>query len=215
LARNSVSEQTFRFLMPNSTLSPLILGFGKLDLNEKIIHGSNAKPGDHPWMVYIEVGSGSYCGGFLVDQQDVITAAHCVFDGHRPLEPVNFQVYVGAYNLDSLDTPYEVEKIHYLPDYNSSAFDYDIAVLKLRYNVTYSSKVSPICLAEEELKPHENLIAAGFGRTSSEPSPPSKILQQVGVEYIPRKIFLHSIISQVPLERNQALVNQLALSLSL
>jgi len=182
-------NKPFNFWVPNSTLSPLISGSGKLELNEKIIHGSIAKPGDHPWMVYIKYLKKGLCGGFLVDQQHVITAAHCAVSAHGPREPSNFEVYVGAYNLDSLDAPYEVEKIQHPPHYKPPAFDYDIAVLRLRSNVNYSSKVSPICLAGEELKPHENLIVAGFGWTGPIPSPSSKILQQVGVEYIPRKIF--------------------------
>ena len=128
---------------------------------------------------------------------------------HGPRDPSQFEVYIGAYNLNSLDAPYEVDKIQYPPHYNRSAYGYDIAVLRLRSNVTYSSKVSPICLAGEELKPHENLTVAGFGQTDPTPLRSSSILLEVGVEYIPRKFFWHFIINQVPLKPNQALVNQL------
>ena len=183
-------NKPFNFLFSNSALPPLISGSGKLELDGKIIHGSIAKPGDHPWMVYIKYFKRGLCGGFLVDRQHVITAAHCVVDYHGPREPSNFEVYVGAYNLDGLDAPYEVDKIQYPPHYKPSEYDYDIAVLRLRSNVTYSSKVSPICLAGEELKPHENLTVAGFGQTGPHViSPSSSILLEVGVEYIPRKIF--------------------------
>jgi len=73
---------------------------------------------EHPWMVSIfffdprlQIGS-HHCGGFLVDEYHITSAAHCFFSGSKPLKPINFEVYVGAYDLKHLNAPYKVEKIY-------------------------------------------------------------------------------------------------------
>ena len=44
----------------------------------KIVGGQEATPGEWPWQVALLQGTFPFCGGSLVSNQYVITAAHCV-----------------------------------------------------------------------------------------------------------------------------------------
>ena len=52
-------------------------GRGLSDL-PKIVGGQQALPGEWPWQVSLMKGTFPFCGGSLVSNQYIITAAHCV-----------------------------------------------------------------------------------------------------------------------------------------
>ena len=53
---------------------------------QQIVGGSNARPGDWPWQVgFARAGSTFvYCGGTLVSDEWIISAAHCFKSGGNP-----------------------------------------------------------------------------------------------------------------------------------
>lgn len=50
---------------------------GIAPLNTKIVGGEDAAPGSWPWQASIHQGSSHICGGSLINNQYVLTAAHC------------------------------------------------------------------------------------------------------------------------------------------
>uniref|UniRef100_A0A0K8RJ55 Putative serine protease n=1 Tax=Ixodes ricinus TaxID=34613 RepID=A0A0K8RJ55_IXORI len=49
-------------------------------VSERIVNGTEAKHGDWPWVVglYNKSSSTHFCGGVLISERTVLTAAHCV-----------------------------------------------------------------------------------------------------------------------------------------
>ncbi|XP_051895912.1 transmembrane protease serine 5-like isoform X2 [Pristis pectinata] len=112
-----------------------------------IVGGQEATQGSWPWQVTLYYNYKHTCGGSILDQYWLITAAHCV---HRLSIAHNWRVYAGIVDrqlilFTSLPT-YVVEKIIYHSDYNHDTHDYDIALMKLRKPITFSNTVRAICL---------------------------------------------------------------------
>lgn len=97
-----------------------------------IVNGSKVKQGELPYMVQIKLGKfHHYCGGALLSEWHVLTAAHCVETF------ANDPAYL-TLTTHSLRTSgwkghdHDVERIIYHDKYNSTiGLDHDIAVIKV------------------------------------------------------------------------------------
>lgn len=45
---------------------------------ERIVGGQNAEPGEWPWIAALFNSGRQFCGGSLIDDKHILTAAHCV-----------------------------------------------------------------------------------------------------------------------------------------
>ena len=60
----------------------------------RVVNGENAKPHAWPWQISLRVNGRHICGGSLIKNDWVITAAHCV---DRNPNPSGYTVVVGMY----------------------------------------------------------------------------------------------------------------------
>merc|ERR1711973_124524 len=123
----------------------------------RVVGGHNSFVGMHPWQVALLYYGSSLdkqeCGGTLVGDRYVVTAAHCTDFLSSPS-----QIYVRIGDT-SLDTEFEataftheVSKIIQHPNYDSSAISNDMAILKLAQKVDLFSypNIKPACLPRGE-----------------------------------------------------------------
>ncbi|KAL1117167.1 hypothetical protein AAG570_004494, partial [Ranatra chinensis] len=135
--------------------------------------------GAWPWIAALgfkndkQPGPNWLCGGTLINDRYIITAAHCTANK-------NFILYVvrlGELDLDGSvkdgATPLDVRvnKIIRHPSYDSKLKINDIALVKLNRTVPFSRNIQPICLPIlPELRSNDfvgmNPFIAGWGRTS-------------------------------------------------
>jgi len=105
------------------------------------------------------------CGGALIHEDVVLTAAHCL----RAF-PVKFDVYVGSYRksdtMGGAERISVAEKISH-PDYDHESMAYDFMIVKLVRPVRNSSALEPISLNRDMSKPYkrEELTTMGYGAT--------------------------------------------------
>uniref|UniRef100_A0A3B3VIY1 Peptidase S1 domain-containing protein n=1 Tax=Poecilia latipinna TaxID=48699 RepID=A0A3B3VIY1_9TELE len=117
----------------------------------RIIGGQDAQLGDWPWQVYFTT-SYSSCGGSLISNEWVLTAAHCISrDGFH---------YVFQHLLSEIICH---------PEYDSLTSENDICLLKLSAPVDFTPYIQPICLASENSTFHDGLASwvTGFGVTGN------------------------------------------------
>ncbi|XP_074605411.1 clotting factor G beta subunit-like [Brevipalpus obovatus] len=157
---------------------------GLLNIQGRISNGHVSQKSKYPWLAYIRNYKFpenpklyEYCGGSLIDDQHVLTAAHCVFQ-NKTINPESIRVYLGVFDKEAdiaQNQPLKAEKIHYHPWYRRETLEYDIAVIKLTAKVNITKNISPVCLPENEdlskFKKHEPLTIAGWGYVDVKTSP--------------------------------------------
>uniref|UniRef100_A0A8C3NFT9 Uncharacterized protein n=1 Tax=Geospiza parvula TaxID=87175 RepID=A0A8C3NFT9_GEOPR len=107
-----------------------------------IIGGREVKPHSRPYMAYLEIKNGSkpsYCGGFLIRPDAVLSAAHCV-------DKKGVTVTLGAHNVNSRERSQQKIRagkwvIH--PQYFLKGFKNDIVLLKVWPNTSFLPEGSP------------------------------------------------------------------------
>ncbi|XP_050697259.1 venom protease-like isoform X3 [Eriocheir sinensis] len=143
----------------------------------RIVGGSEPPIGAHPWLAalgYENVrGKVQFlCGGALVTDQHVVTAAHCIKD-RDDLKVVR----LGEHDLnredDTKHEDFDIATRTLHPSYNTpSSFANDIAVLKLSRPVKFRKQaIVPVCLPLSESLKTEPLVrrsgyVAGWGAVS-------------------------------------------------
>lgn len=122
-----------------------------------VTHGQGTARGQWPWHAALYQNKGAdlkyICGGTLISPKFVITAAHCVTRATtgRAVDPDSILAYLGKYHLHRWTNEEGVQQgkvvaIHVHPDFNTSDFRGDVALLEFSSPLSYSQFVRPICL---------------------------------------------------------------------
>jgi len=144
---------------------------GGMDTN-RIINGDDAKTGEFPWMVGIHDNSRKHkimCGGTLISNRHVLTAAHCLADEEQyPLPTQRFKIFLGLTNKNDTGKVVGVSKIIFHEEY--LCYGVDIAIIELSETIDLDQNpfIKPICLPSSQ-ESFDNLIgktgmATGWGR---------------------------------------------------
>ncbi|XP_042347963.1 chymotrypsin-C-like [Plectropomus leopardus] len=146
----------------------------------RVVGGVDAKPHSWPWQISLQYNrQGEWrhtCGGTLISNQWVLTAAHCISKGKE------YRVAMGKQNLIETEegavfmTPATIV-VH--EKWNPLFIRNDIALIKLESPVTLSDSIMPACVPAAGLILPNNYpcYVTGWGRISTG-GPIADILQQ-------------------------------------
>ncbi|XP_006868434.1 PREDICTED: kallikrein-7 [Chrysochloris asiatica] len=137
---------------------------------EKIIDGYPCPSHSQPSQVALLKGDQLHCGGVLLNQWWVLTAAHCKMD--------EYNVFVGSQMLNNK----RIKKIRATksirhPGYSSQTHVNDIMLVKLRSPIKLSSNMKGVTLPSQCASPGTLCTVSGWGTTTSpDVSFPSKLM---------------------------------------
>ncbi|XP_058837320.1 brachyurin-like [Topomyia yanbarensis] len=149
-------------------------------VDSRIVNGQEAQPGQFPYQVLtlniFNGGTGGICGGTLLSQNFVLTAAHCVVIG---TVAINVTVVLGAHNrqlVEETQQRIDFESINVHPDYDAFLLRNDIATIRLATLAVFNNVVQPIDLpARSDTRTFAGLMGtiSGFGRSTDETGSPA------------------------------------------
>ncbi|XP_052744044.1 CLIP domain-containing serine protease HP8-like [Bicyclus anynana] len=172
--------------------------------SDRIIGGRDAALGQFPWIVRLGYNTGDaeldwMCGGALLTDRHVVTAAHCV----QTSDEYNLTtIRAGEHNTQTdrdcalrVCAPAvqdrNIKSIKSHSQYNKPEYHNDLALVVLDKPVQLNDYVLPICLPRrEQLTPAavrlgEPLVVAGWGTLNMTTEQRATVLQYVAVPVLP------------------------------
>ncbi|CRK99977.1 CLUMA_CG013271, isoform A [Clunio marinus] len=175
----------------------LIENIRALGLDYHILNGKEADVGEYPHMAAIGYGDAveedqiSFdCGGSLISQKFVLTAAHCVNSRKRQPKIIR----LGRVSLDensdrdtNLAQDIPVKGVKLQPSYTSREKYNDIALIEMMRNAEFTRYVKPACLytSGKSFGPNEKLEITGWGRVNSSTLIKSNWLLKADIHEVP------------------------------
>ncbi|XP_003696271.1 proclotting enzyme [Apis florea] len=151
---------------------------------ERIVGGQNADPGEWPWIAALFNGGRQFCGGSLIDNKHILTAAHCVANMNS-WDVARLTVRLGDYNIKTNTEIRHIERrvkrVVRHRGFNARTLYNDIALLTLNEPVSFTEQIRPICLPSgSQLYPGKIATVIGWG-SLRESGPQPAILQEVSI----------------------------------
>uniref|UniRef100_A0A8C5RKM7 HGF activator n=1 Tax=Laticauda laticaudata TaxID=8630 RepID=A0A8C5RKM7_LATLA len=157
----------------------------------RIVGGSSALPGSHPWLASINVGR-NFCAGSLIRSCWLVTSAHCF--ANSPLTST-IHVVLGQHFFNKttdVTQEFKIEKYIMHPDYSVfNPTENDIVLIKLKKVnqrcAVRSRFIQPICLPEASMSfpDHYKCYVAGWGYLHQNSSRYSNVVQEALIPIIP------------------------------
>jgi len=143
------------------------------------VGGYEAEEHEWPWIVALFIDDMWFCGGSLITDDFVLTAAHCAEDASR------FDVWAGAHNVRASSEPDRVEISSYNgwthPQWNSNDLSNDLALIQLPQKITFNDLIRPACLPRPGMTADAGMLVTpiGWGRPSDTAGGISPVLRMV------------------------------------
>ncbi|XP_012272593.1 chymotrypsin-1 [Orussus abietinus] len=154
----------------------------------KIVGGSDAEDGAYPYQVSLRLKNRHFCGGSILNERWILTAAHCLSGFNES----KISVVVGTNTLDEGGDVYKVQKIIGHPKYSSLLIRNDIGLIQVDTPIVFGDKVKPVQLPTENFKKNDYpAILSGWGTTSYPGDVPNK-LQHITLSVIDQRECLNT-----------------------
>ena len=161
-------------------------------ISSRIVGGSPVDAADNDYPYFVE-WEGAKCGGAVIHDDIVITAAHC-YNPNNP--PASRRIRLNSVNRGQggIQMQYLQAIPHPLYDYDSESEDYDVLLLKtfsstLVFGDGQKTGVEAITIAdaevvEEGVKKENGVLAVGLGKTSENDNALSPVLRDALLYFV-------------------------------
>lgn len=186
-----------------------------------IIGGINININQVPWQVSLEnIASGSthFCGGSIISNRWILTAAHCVSaaTGGQP-NAAQIRVHAGATDQTNNAVGQRIvcDQVIVHPQFNPTTLDNDIALLHLSANLNFTADVQQVRYStacntpDAAIAPGQVSALTGWGLTCNT-CPGSNILQRVNIPIITAQQAMAIQLANNPGNTNPITANMIA-----
>lgn len=155
------------------------------NLSGRIVGGEPVEIEQHPYQVALQFFGLRICGATIISPSYVVTAAHC----SNAFTAGGLTIYAGSSYTNQSGILIEVSDVIEHPNFNADTVDYDISILRLATDLTFSNSINQINLPElnQEIPIGADAVVTGWGLLS-EGGAPAYQLQAVTVQIIGKDV---------------------------
>lgn len=139
----------------------------------RIVGGIAVSIEDHPWQVSVQKSGGHACGGSIISNDFVVTAAHCL---QSPVTASILKIRAGSNKRTYGGVLIQVAAFKAHEGYNADTKTHDIGVLRLQTKLTFGSTIKAITMATVTPAHGSAASISGWGKTSFGGSSSSELL---------------------------------------
>ncbi|OQV13008.1 putative Serine proteinase stubble [Hypsibius exemplaris] len=154
----------------------------------RILGGHPSEFGAWPWMAVILSSKRLRCGATILNEQFLLTAAHCVYKNYQYGYYQDLNVRIGLSSMDEDDfgryAPQEVriQRVFVHPFFNATQSSYDIALIQLASPIVFQPHIKPVCLpSSEHLGEMGTVIGWGKRKETDDRANLPMVLQEVNM----------------------------------
>ncbi|EDS45388.1 trypsin 2 [Culex quinquefasciatus] len=129
----------------------------------KIVGGFQIDVVDVPYQVSLQRNNRHHCGGSIIDERWVLTAAHCTENTDAGI----YSVRVGSSEHATGGQLVPVKAVHNHPDYDREVTEFDFCLLELGERLEFGHAVQPVDLVRDEPADESQSLVSGWGDTRS------------------------------------------------
>ncbi|XP_015602364.1 chymotrypsin-2 [Cephus cinctus] len=168
-------------------LIPLILADENFD-EGKIVGGAAAEDGQYPYQVSLRLNDRHFCGGSILTERWILTAAHCL----SGFNDTSIKVVTGTNTLDEGGDSYQSKRIVSHPKYSAALIRNDVGLIEVDKDIIFGDKVAPVKLPTTDFsKSDYPAVLSGWGTTTYPGKPPNE-LQHIKLTVIDQRDCLNT-----------------------
>lgn len=169
---------------------------GLVQRRSRIIGGATAEVNEYPWMVSLLLRGTHGCGGTLISNLWILSAAHC-FIGHIRRNYKNWKASLGEHDrrtdseADHINI--DISKIINHPEFGTGhVYNFDYSLVKMTKKVDFSihPHIRPVCLPASDVNSYQGMTATatGWGITDVNSTRLAPVLQEVDVTVLSNQV---------------------------
>ncbi|WNO11092.1 serine protease [Teredinibacter sp. KSP-S5-2] len=185
------------FLLAISPLSP---SWAQDTIQTRVIGGGSSNFSQRSYQVSLQDGSQKHkCGGTLVGERWVISAAHCID------QISGLSIVAGTGDLTNGGQRFQVAQTITHPNYRNSFSGYDIALIQL--NRAPSSQLTRLSIPPENtIRAGQTGVVSGWGFSGFGNPNPSNTLQEVNVSVVNKNICVDTFFTPFGFSGNNSIL---------